>query len=54
MSQLFIGKPDYQNEPDYCAYFFELVPEIGLLDALKQRSRERNATGMLQTRLIFL
>ena len=36
MSQLFIGKPDYQNEPDYCAYFFELVPEIGLLDALKQ------------------
>ena len=35
MSQLFIGKPDYQNEPDYCAYFFELVPEIGLLAALK-------------------
>ncbi|HRH51979.1 MAG TPA: DinB family protein [Chitinophagales bacterium] len=36
MSQLFIGKPDYQNEPDYCAYFFELVPAIGLLDALQQ------------------
>lgn len=45
MSQLFIGKPEYQNEPDYCAYFFELVPDIGLLDALKQ-SMEQTITFM--------
>lgn len=35
-----ITKPNYSDAPDYCAYYFDLVPEQNLTDALKRTSAE--------------
>jgi uncharacterized damage-inducible protein DinB len=35
-----IVKPNYNDAPDYCAYYFDLVPEQDLIDALKRTAEE--------------
>jgi uncharacterized damage-inducible protein DinB len=35
-----IAKPNYNDAPDYCAYYFDLVPEKGLIEALKRTAVE--------------
>jgi uncharacterized damage-inducible protein DinB len=35
-----IARPNYNDAPDYCAYYFDLIPEEDLLDALKRTAKE--------------
>jgi DinB superfamily len=35
-----IAKPNYNDAPDYCAYYFDLVTEQDLIEALKRTAEE--------------
>jgi uncharacterized damage-inducible protein DinB len=35
-----ITKPNYNDAPDYCAYYFDLITETDLIEALKRTAKE--------------